>query len=500
MKKLTSIETQKNRKSCDSLKKGLANTKPHLSDSEYSDAVSEAPRIACLEQRLLLEISGNHRSCNLAFKAQTQLCNTYHTKKRASNPSKASFQKPRSSVIRKGSEKTELSPEHQKLRALTKAYAELLKVKPYDPSKDHEEDPDILYNKPIPAIDPDYLLKEVGLCTQQIVELFKTGHLDLDSWCLGSRTRNLAFQSFLESLDEKDCKEIAAQMVPRIPYFMVEKHGNYVIKKMIDYDKDFMKSVECYCRKNFKALADDEYSSRVMQSLVDSSPEFLDFVVDHFKKDLKPTFTKISLMFILVAAIRKAASQKRFEFLIDYMEANPQVFDIKLFKRILISFIQYATEDEVLATWNVVINAQNLEALLKDRFGSLLFLMLIRRGHPVVLGEIGLLMKQRVDFVFSTKFYKSITSKLTYSKYCSFRMIYLNSLLNISPKSLKALKSQDKKYTEYVYSVLSQFDAIMHEPVESKAPKMPKFLQMLDKFILKTRAIQHLAQMQKIGY
>lgn len=392
-------------------------------------------RLLCLSPDMLKRIELNHVSKNVCFRARP-------------------WRRP----IRPSSESIETCI--SALREATKGLATALGIRPYDPEKDRSglEVEDKFADL---SSDPSFYNELFKELEGQLKEGFIKDSINIQEWCQGNKPQNYAFQKFIERSDRTELAKIVAMMEPVIPSLVVDRQGHYVVKKLMLKSPSFLKKVEAHCSTNFIGLSQDEYASRVMQLLVGKSPSFLELVINFARKSPKHTYTSVTTMFVLVAALRVCEGQRNLLFVRENFEKNPTVFGSKLFKRVLISYVQFSSSEEILLLWKTILRLYPLNTMLKDRFGSLLFLMFVRRALPSILNDLGLWIKTNLTALFGARYFRSIAANLTYSKYAAARGTLLFALLEASPSRLTQLKKEKSQYGLYLYTVLQLFDALL---------------------------------------
>lgn len=164
------------------------------------------------------------------------------------------------------------------------------------------------------------------------------------------KTTSMSVQYFILKASDKEVKALARLTAPLISSLVCHQYGNYCIQKLIARDQKFTNWVDKYCTESLRYLTFNEYGSRTMQILVESSDHFRKLFLSHAAGDTRSITKRISYVFLVTSAINCSKSEEEIlpllkEFIIDYVRWLAK----KYLKRVLVSIIQRCNNDQNLS-------------------------------------------------------------------------------------------------------------------------------------------------------
>lgn len=211
-------------------------------------------------------------------------------------------------------------------------------------------------------------------------------------------------QIFME-LCKPEVLRIVGQLILRDLHYLV-KHpfGNYVVQKQLILDQVFAKKLETLSLKYLTDWAQNEFSSRVLQSVLRHYPTFRKAVFMEYQDKLSLCFESISIVFLLSAAMQASGPKSDLEFLIRDITENPEKWiKNKYSKRLIISFIQIAPLKSLDVLVHKMKIADNMIELLEDKFNVYLIIGLLKREHPLTMISLQNSIRYSFESLFKAK-------------------------------------------------------------------------------------------------
>ena len=297
--------------------------------------------------------------------------------------------------------------------------------------------------------------KDLSEKLDYILQQFNINSNILD-YCYKDRNMNISFQHFIMICDQGTLDIIVSKVNEHLYTIMKDKYGNYLIQKLIKRDAKFMKKIEAVSKSNFTELAENEYSSRVLQALVYESSEFRLFVHQYFRNNLVTGISKISSMFILLIAIKCSSSSLEYVYIVDQFVANPLLFEYKLFKRVLIGYIQFADDMTVVDRIWKTLSGMPFGNFFDLKFGALILLMLVKRGHQKAMTKIALSIHTSLPNLVTRRYFKLVAEKLLHPKYAAIHSLVSEALQQTSIETLNEIREKSKTdFYFVVYLIIS---------------------------------------------
>lgn len=128
---------------------------------------------------------------------------------------------------------------------------------------------------------------------------------------------------------------------------ITHKFGSYVLQKLLSKDDLTMDLLMAYCLENFNSLILNEYSSRVMQSLIEKSSDFRKKALEKFEANFDLSLSKTTSVFLLISCIKCAEDSREYRFLILKLRSSPCLIGLKIFQRVLLAYVQHCSIGEL---------------------------------------------------------------------------------------------------------------------------------------------------------
>ena len=192
----------------------------------------------------------------------------------------------------------------------------------------------------------------------------------------------LQLQLHITSCDISCIRDIAANTIDSIGMLIRHPTGNYLVQKLMARCGSFASTVASYCKHSFRDLVSNEYSSRVMQCLIESHEDFRRHALAVFGSDLTFYLRSFSSVFLISLAIKQQkADDLRDVLRFRLFKPIKKLIYNRYYKRILVSYIAVCSLYRLGWLFKQIKRLYpKLSDLLKDRYSSLILMSFIERN------------------------------------------------------------------------------------------------------------------------
>lgn len=238
-----------------------------------------------------------------------------------------------------------------------------------------------------------------------------------------------------------------------LEFLMLHKFGNYIVQKVIPLDSGIMLKAIQICRDKFDTYAVNEYSSRIMQCLVEKSAEFRLFTLKRFKARPGLWLKSIAALFVLSTCIKKAEMVSDFDFVKEILFKNKQqgLYASKYMKRALVSLVESCPDSELSTLFQELDIRKNILKILEDKYMTYLMVAFMRRSFMTCIMIVGEAITGKLKDLLQCSYFKLLINKLL-SVGSPQALAGINtSLRRISLQNLKTLSSRGNNATNFYY-------------------------------------------------
>lgn len=192
----------------------------------------------------------------------------------------------------------------------------------------------------------------------------------------------LALQLYIENCSKTVLSKLAKVASSNIELLLCHPTGNFVVQKLIKHDAEFAKLASLKCRDSFHELALNEFSSRVMQCLIETDQDFRKYVLALFRDDLDSYIQSFSSAFLVSVAIRHAETDAERDIIRNTLKFNPKRWlTKKYYKRVLVAYISNCSEQSLTGLYKLLTSVMKPYDFFRDRYSCLTLLTFIERCH-----------------------------------------------------------------------------------------------------------------------
>ena len=203
--------------------------------------------------------------------------------------------------------------------------------------------------------------------------------------CLATSSKDdaLALQVFVDSCSLEATSHLAACVLPHLAVLVGHSTGNFVVQKLARQSASFAELVADHCRANFTKMAANEFSSRVMQCLIETNVNFRLHALALFRQNLDTYTQTFSAAFLVSVAVRCADSDEERDIISHTLAVNPKRWlSRKYFKRVLVAYVAVCSESALLNLFALLVRTLSGYDFFRDRYSCLVLLALVERGLP----------------------------------------------------------------------------------------------------------------------
>lgn len=312
-------------------------------------------------------------------------------------------------------------------------------------SKQHSKDIDLI--RPTP---PSVVLTIINLdfASLSLNELLLYMTLDKD--------HSMVLQRLVLSASGAVLEVIRKCILQNLQILVTHNLGTYAVQKLAARDCLGRSLIEDYCKSNFLRISQNEFGSRLVQALMESSSSFRTSVGYFFRNYPLHEIDSVPLAFLATTLVNTADSWEELQF-IERTVRNHFASSMKnkLLKRILLTLMN-KLEDEQLALMVECIDLGNrLEDYLNERLMTYIILILILKRSPLVLDIFGHFVRHRFGFLLRTRNIKYLLLKT--AKYAKLRYFldWFTEEIRRNMRRYAYDTLQLDKYREFVNSIRS---------------------------------------------
>ena len=162
-----------------------------------------------------------------------------------------------------------------------------------------------------------------------------------------SKESCLFLQTYISDCSGEDLEEIADKIKIFIPFLITHRNGNFFLQRLLIESQAIFQLVVNIAQENFEELLMNMFSSRVLQLVIEKSESFCKFALSYFKNNLKISLYSKSACHLIVSCIKNIKDVRRIEFLHAFVRKNPFHLGNKFYHRILIAYIETASDSQV---------------------------------------------------------------------------------------------------------------------------------------------------------
>jgi len=275
------------------------------------------------------------------------------------------------------------------------------------------------------------------------------------SLCTGEKHASKSIQNFIEASDCDRIQHVFSLIIQTTPDLIMNPLGNYVLQVAAQRSEAVASNLEEYCKHNLEYLCSNEYASRVMQSLVEISSNFRRTVLEWACLNLGLLLETLPSVFLLTAALMASRHPAELASVRETLLSSnaKQYSHHRYFKRILMSFIDKCSFDDIALVCNTYRINRDFYGYLNDKFGAFILIAVIRRGFKPTTDILLNAIKEDMIGLYHTKFFKFVFYRLAKESY--LRRPILEAILGMGNDNMRAATDSKASCLFFCYLVVS---------------------------------------------
>lgn len=273
--------------------------------------------------------------------------------------------------------------------------------------------------------------------------------------CVGSRDQSIMLQNFIQICDEECIKRLTHQVLGSLEQLVFDRYGCYVIKSLLTRSLDLPSHLNVLCRRQFDMMVDHEFSSRVMQKLIEISAEFRSYAMSRFKKDIGRYTLSVSSRFLVSTGIYFSTSDDERDVVTGFLKSKKANWlHNRLFKKVMVSYLEVCPEDKLRLIYHLLNLNSKLVNFLQEKQSTFILVKFLERGFAQMSEDLLKLVSEKPTSAVKSKFFGFFIGKLLLSPAARSILGKIGSLLrSISSIDHLALLGDQRAYQVYCGAV-----------------------------------------------
>lgn len=273
--------------------------------------------------------------------------------------------------------------------------------------------------------------------------------------CNEDRQVSRTLQIYIETCDTEHLTPVLSRLEQSIPDLVYHPLGNYALQIAVKRSPSMAGVLEEYCSHHLLELLNDEFASRVMQTIGEISSSFRKKILDWAGNNLGLLMETLPSVFALTAAISSAQSPEEFACIRNEIlsQSARQYMKKRYFKRILMSFLEKCELEDIDRVCKAYLVEKQFLAYLNDKFGAFIVVAIVRRGHQNMIALLLRHLQQNIIDLYGTKFFKFVFFRLIRDTDLGSQM--LESLVSMKPQHQKAAMESRSACLFFCYLIVA---------------------------------------------
>lgn len=261
----------------------------------------------------------------------------------------------------------------------------------------------------------------------------------------------LALQLFIDDCSQAVLTKMASVAGLNLNLLLSHPTGNFVVQKLIKKDSEFAELVSFKCKETFHELAKNEFSSRVMQCLIESIPSFRKHVLQLFRDDLDSYIQSFSSAFLVSVAIRHADTDAERDIIRTTLRNHPKRWlTKKYFKRVLVAYISSCSEQALHGLYKLLTSVLKPYDFFRDRYSCLTLLTFIERSYKPASDLVAQCIDEKPFDLFRWSVFRYFLEHVTENdKLTNLQKCIHQQLVAIPLDSMRRISENDRTHTNY---------------------------------------------------
>lgn len=330
-------------------------------------------------------------------------------------------------------------------------------------------------------------------CSEELHQLFNTDFSKLDSdqridLILSSKKISMAFQQLVWTCWLGQFSELSHSIVKGIKRLIYDPLGNYVLQKIIEKDQKVREAAEDFCMEDFGSLCQDQYASRVIQCLIETSEYFRVFSTDFFREHVWSLIDSMPSIYLFVTIIKCSKDDQEIDFVRNMIAKDyKSVIESKYMKRIVVSYL-IKVQEEKLAELFLLFKLKrklNFVKLFNDKFLPYVLLTFICRSFSPAVDLLQYYIQNNFKQLLKTKHFMFVIMKvMTIDSISDKSHMHNCQIVDSLADALCHMEHPDfnnQRFSYFCYSFLTQSRIIKKKSLSNLVAFIEKGLDILTK-------------------
>lgn len=268
---------------------------------------------------------------------------------------------------------------------------------------------------------------------------------------------SFAFQQFIHTCWVGQFWLVKKVVLQNLDWLTTHQLGNYVVQKLLIRDGDIRHEVTELCQELFETYCLNEYASRVMQTLVEVSENFRQFVICRFRNDPWSCTANIAAVFLASAVIKFSIDFSEVDFVRTMIRQNlREVLACKNMKRVLMTYCEccpFATLHELYEELGLY---HGLAHVCNNKILTYVFLSFLFRDHAAAKAQLAQGVQNQLNTLQKTKFFRFLLERAVKSRSHPSLALFVRDLLGRCLKKQSNIGSAIlSKHDRFLLSLLN---------------------------------------------
>jgi hypothetical protein len=273
--------------------------------------------------------------------------------------------------------------------------------------------------------------------------------------CVGSRDQSIMLQNFIQVCDDDCIRRLTHQVLASLEQLVYDRYGCYVIKSLLARSLELPSHLNVLCRMQFDSMVDHEFSSRVMQKLIEISPEFRSYAMQRFKKDIGRYTLSVSSRFLVSTGIFFSVSDEERDVVTGFLKSKKANWlHNRLFKKVMVTYLEVCPEDKLQLIYHLLNLSSKLVNFLQEKQSTFILVKFLERRFAQMSEDLLRLVADKPTMAVKSKFFGFFIGKLLQSPTVRPILARIGALLqSIGSADHGALLCDQRAYQVYCGAV-----------------------------------------------
>jgi len=250
--------------------------------------------------------------------------------------------------------------------------------------------PPVIVQTPIFRIDFDDLAAnfEGEVATED--ELAKIGPSAMFSRWLATKELALGLQVGLDNFSMSALCSLSNYCRQNLERFIGHPRGSYVVQRLLRKCQNLALQDDLinYSIQHFETAASNEFSSRVIECLLEVSPKCVLILMKYLQTNLHIVLRNFATAFVVSKAIMVCSDENLRDIVSKYLTGDTKFMTNKYFKRILVAYAKSCSLQRLYFLSGLLNFKANISYFLEDKYSHQVFEVALQRGCPLAVSAL----------------------------------------------------------------------------------------------------------------